>query len=94
LENAGPEWRDQCVSVFPLLFDAGDMVTGEDIRLAVSDTIGEPHHHNAWGAMIRYMVGRKMIWATGKYKHMKTRRSHGRMTPVYRVRPRPGVWLV
>lgn len=58
--------------------------TGEDIRLAITETAGEPSHPNAWGALVNRLVKSEVITATGEYRSMKTAKSHARKTPVYR----------
>lgn len=57
--------------------------TGEDIRLQLSAKGIVPHHHNAWGALIRKCVTDGILEFSGIYEAMKTRRSHARRTPVY-----------
>lgn len=57
--------------------------SGEDIRLLVESRIGKPHHHNAWGAIIRTAIKQGAIQRTGRMAQMNTRRSHARMTPTY-----------
>jgi len=57
--------------------------TGEDLRLQIERKIGNPHHPNAWGALIMKAVRRGVIINTGKYVPMKTPRSHGCKKPVY-----------
>lgn len=63
---------------------AGWRGTGEELRLYVEALGIEPHHHNAWGALIRVCVTAKWIRWTGEHEHMKTAKSHARLTPVYR----------
>jgi len=60
--------------------------TGEDIRIYVTNTIGPPHHHNAWGALIKAAITQKLIVPTGQYRPMKSKKSHARRTPVYRLK--------
>ena len=62
----------------------GFTVTGEDIRrLLIHDGI-VPHHHNAWGSLIRNAVERQLIRPTGRYLQMRAVASHARRTPEYR----------
>lgn len=58
--------------------------TGEDIRLHVTKQVGPPHHHNAWGALVRSLVTSGVLVATGEWRRMQTPKSHARQTPVYR----------
>lgn len=61
--------------------------TGESIRTqVVAMGCPPPHHHNAWGALIRCGVTRGVLVDTGRYSQMISRRSHARRTPVYRRR--------
>ncbi len=59
--------------------------TGEDIRNVLEQTVGRPHHHNAWGALISAAIKKNLIKATGEYRAMEGPLSHARKTPVYRV---------
>src|SRR5262245_8323860 len=70
-----------------LHIEAGPDLTGENIRqqlLAMG--CPPPHHHNAWGALIREAVQRGILADTGRYAQMASKRSHARRTPVYRRR--------
>lgn len=58
--------------------------TGEELRLYLAGLGIEPHHHNAWGALIRTAVVSRLLRPTGEYVSMKTVKSHARRTPVYR----------
>lgn len=57
--------------------------TGEDVRRRVMDTGLEPHHPNAWGALIRTALIRKLLFETGKITHATDTRSHACRTSVY-----------
>ena len=54
LENTR-EWKyiaqDAIESWFDEI-DVEDTFTGEDIRLSIRSSIGEPHHYNAWSAVV------------------------------------------
>lgn len=58
--------------------------TGEDLRFHCSREVGLPHHSNAWGALISYLVKRGVIEPTGEYRPMRDENSHARKTAVYR----------
>jgi hypothetical protein len=79
-ENAG-DWMDKAISAFGQL-PVGEY-TGEDIRLSVERLVGPPHHHNAWGAVIRTLLKKRYLKPTGRYTSMRTKKSHARRTPVY-----------
>jgi len=57
--------------------------TGEDLRFQIAKKIGNPHHPNAWGALIMKAVKGDLIINTGKYVPMKSPRSHACKKPVY-----------
>lgn len=61
------------------------LVTGEDIRVRLIQAGIVPHHHNAWGAVVKRAVEHGYLVPTGQYRHMRTERSHARKTPLYRV---------
>lgn len=58
-------------------------VSGEDVRLALTEKGIVPHHHNAWGALIMAGVRQKLLRPTEREVHMKTKKSHARRTRVY-----------
>lgn len=68
-----------------VLFPVGEEVTGEDIRVKLSDAGTTPGHHNAWGAAINAAVRRGYLKPTGQYVGMVTPKSHARKTPLYIV---------
>ena len=80
-DNAGC-WIETALSRISTL--SGEM-TGEDIRFALVPLVGEPHHSNAWGALIKTAKGRGLIENTGRYVPMRAANSHARITPVYRI---------
>ena len=59
-------------------------VTGEDVRLACEAAGIRPHHHNAWGGLVREAIKQGLLVATGTYRSMKAKGSHARKTQVYR----------
>lgn len=68
------------------LDNAGLVMTGEQVRMALEPIIGAPHHHNAWGAAIAVAIKQGLLLPTGQYIAMQGPRSHARRTPVYRLR--------
>ena len=78
------EFQEKALAVIESLIP-GDEVTGEDIRLTCEARGIEPHHHNAWGALVMYAVRKGYLSHTGRYEPMKVSRSHARRTPVYVV---------
>ena len=61
----------------------GEDFTGELIRFHVRESVGEPRHPNAWGALISALIKQGEILETGEHRKMKDPRSHARKTPVY-----------
>ena len=85
LEKAGPRWREQARVCIRHHF--GDCTgTAEEFRLSCLEAGLMPHHHNAWGGLINYMVRSNELQLRG-YGRMKTKRSHARATPLYWVLP-------
>lgn len=58
--------------------------TGENIRYWLTPLIGKPHSPNAWGALIMRARRSGLIEPTGRYAPMKSEKSHGRETKIYR----------
>lgn len=59
--------------------------TGEQIANWVSQYVGEPHHPNAYGALVMVALRRGYIRKTGEWRKMEKRSSHARQTPVYEI---------
>lgn len=83
IRNENEMWRQKA---FQYILDLpyGWEGIGEDLRLLIVSNVGFPHHHNVFGALIAQAVRRKMLMPTGYVRHMKTSKSHARMSPVYR----------
>lgn len=60
-------------------------VTGEDVREYLTGIGIQPHHHNAWGALIMTAIKDGILKPTQQFKNMRGPKSHGRMTRVYAV---------
>lgn len=80
-------WMHLCRAEAERYIAYSDTFTGEDIRYHCSFKVGLPKHHNAWGALISYLVKRGIIEPTGDYLPMMDDRSHARRTAVYRKKP-------
>ncbi len=81
--SGSPDWITNALNLIRLM-PYGEY-TGEDVRLWLTPQIGEPHHHNATGAFIRMAIKRNLLRKTGRYTQMRTKKSHARITPVYRA---------
>lgn len=64
--------------------------TAEDLRFKLlSNGFEQPHHHNAWGALIRAAVVVGAIHPLGRYVAMKGEKARGRRTQTYALGPKP-----
>ena len=63
----------------------GTEVIGEDIRIMIRDKVGDPHHHNAWGALIKSAIRNGLLIQTDRFRQMKTTKSHARVSRIYRL---------
>lgn len=80
-ENAG-DFIDAGIAAIARI-PCNQQVTGEDIRRALVAAGIVPHHHNAWGSLIRVAIHRKLLVPTGSYRAMSAVKSHARRTPIY-----------
>jgi len=78
--NSQP-WKDRALALVATV--PGEEFTGEDIRTHVVSRIGNPHHHNAWGALVMASIRAGLIEDTGRRASMTLKRSHARRTPIY-----------
>lgn len=82
-------WMENCITRIRYAFDGWDTFkepfTGEDIRFYLVTYKGlRPTHQNAWGALTKALIARKLIVKTGNYVMPKDSSSHGRMIQEYR----------
>ena len=88
LANAGERWIDIALHMLRTLPYDTDF-TAEDYKLRIiEDGCPLPHHHNAWGSLTGAAIKLGIIYFTGRYTHMKVKRSHARKTPIYRRKRR------
>lgn len=92
IENQDDAWRRGYrthAAAFLSRAQPGDTFTGEALRLYVAPLIGQPSHHNAWGAMaashIRQWLKAGQIEMTG-FERAKSAQAHARQYPLYSVR--------
>ena len=81
IENS-ETWQDRALRIIQAA--QFDQVTGEELREPVVLAIGEPHHPNAWGALINTAVKRGLIVKTGQYTQMRRASAHARVNAIYR----------
>lgn len=68
-----------------LSFQAGEKITGEDLRFRCEQRGIKPHSAFAWGAVVNIAIRRHYLIPTDQYTQMKDRTSHARATRVYVV---------
>lgn len=79
------DWMNRCIKAASIYVRGNHYdFTGEDIRFVCREVCGEPKHPNAWGALTKSLVRRKIIQPTGEYRTPRDRSSHARMIQVYR----------
>jgi hypothetical protein len=76
-------WMDECERLARKLVHRHSDFTGEDIRFFCQGIVDEPKSPNAWGALIKTLIKRKVIVPTGRYVNPKDRASHARKIQVY-----------
>jgi hypothetical protein len=80
------EWMDIARDAFDAL-PSGTTGIFEDFKLQLIHAgLAAPHHHNAWGALARDCATKGILTFTGEFRNMRGRKSHARMSPVYRLR--------
>jgi len=74
-------WQERALDVVRSMPD-GEMM-GEDIHKKVEVAIGDPHHPNAYGALIMKAIRAGVIVRTGEYRKSSRPSAHARANPVY-----------
>ena len=75
-------WQDMALDIVKSMPD-GELM-GEDIHRKVQAAIGEPHHPNAYGALIMKAIRADFLAKTGAYKKSSRPSAHARVNPVYK----------
>jgi len=78
-----PTWIEQAhtlIKEYPK-----DKATGEELKVFLRERIGEPAHHNAYGAMVMGAVRKGLLVGTGEFPTMKLKNSHARRNQLYRI---------
>lgn len=78
-------WMDRAFKEMQRFLLKQKVITGESVRLHISESIGGPSTPHAWGALIRKAVKSGLIRDTGRTTKMSDPRSHARRTPVWEV---------
>jgi hypothetical protein len=82
--NAGYDWMGDSLRLLRIFADLRDDFIGEEFRLyATQHGLPQPHHHNAWGALLRTGATRGIIRITDRTRQMTTGKSHARRSPVW-----------
>jgi hypothetical protein len=80
------QWHDKAMLASTVIRDrkkVGEPFIAEDLRGPISELIGEPHHHNCWGALVMALNRSRLIIKTGTYRQMALKSSHARITAEY-----------
>lgn len=77
-------WIEKCKREAAIFATTRQFFTGEDIRFHCQEYVGEPKHHNAWGALTCSLVKGKVIEATGEWAQSKEKTSHATKIQIYR----------
>lgn len=81
----GKSWMEAAIAAVLATNEfRGRAFLAEELRPIVVATAGLPHHPNAWGALTRILVLRKVITPTGEWRMAKSAKSHASRYPVYR----------
>lgn len=64
----------------------GQLLTGEEIRLALEEKAIGPDHPNSWGGFIAQLVKADALLATGQLKRSQRPSAHNRKNPLYYVK--------
>ena len=82
VESNNRDWMARAMDAFERL-PAGMEMTGEILRKHISEAVGQPKHHNAWGAFTNALIRRGLLVPTGEYRPMTGAKSNARKTPVH-----------
>ena len=78
-------WIDNALEISEkLLRKKKDDFTMEELRFELlKKGLRKPNHPNHWGGFSQSLINRGFIYSTGGFDFMKSKKSHGRSTPVY-----------
>ena len=79
-ENAVP-WNDRAISMLAVFaYQSKGEFTSDDFRAYADHRgLGQPHHENAWGALMSMATRQHVICATGKVAPSTREKAHGRL---------------
>lgn len=85
LKNEHARWRRRALRVVMRVADEQLFFNADDIRhRAEVIGLGEPHHPNVWGGVIRTAILAGVMTPTGNWKKSTRPGARGRMIPLYR----------
>jgi hypothetical protein len=84
VSEGSPTWIELAHKTIPLYPES--TATGEDLKVFLRERIGDPRHHNAYGAMVMGAVRKGILIGTGEFPTMKLKKSHARRNQLYRIR--------
>jgi hypothetical protein len=84
LDNEPPPWIDDALALLRRFVADRQSFIGEDFRVyAALHGLRQPHHHNAWGALMMTAAKRGICCPTDQTRQMCTSKSHARRSPVW-----------
>ncbi len=81
----GDGWAYSAIAALRTYIITHPSFIGEEFRLWAAERVGQPHHHNAWGAVMRVAAQMGIIRMTDRQRPTTTKRSHARRSPVWEV---------
>ena len=85
LANAGDGWRERALSVvFDVATDNRELTMADVRRRGVSDGLDEPHHPNAWGALLKAAAQEGWIEQTESFRQSDLQSARARMVRVWK----------
>ena len=85
MQNADPLWAPNVTKLIKENF-AGQEVLAEEWRLLSEERNLYAHSDKAWGALTNNLVRSGVITKTGRRSRSRSRRSHSREQPIWRVK--------
>jgi hypothetical protein len=85
MQNADPLWAPNVTKLIKENF-AGQEVLAEEWRLLSEERNLYAHTDKAWGGLTNSLVRSGVITKTGRRSQSRSRRSHSREQPIWRVR--------
>lgn len=88
-ERSSEVWRKQALRLVQCLAASGGEITIDDVREAARCSgLYEPHHHNAWGALMHQAARKGFIVRTDIFRKSTRPEAKARMIRVWRSRLR------